>query len=587
MTHVQEQLFADVKEADTDSTFVLQQLELFNWGPFSGFHRAEFDAQGTAIIGPTGSGKTTMVDGLMTLLVSQPRYNLASTGGHESDRTLISYVRGVLGGDGSDGREEVARPGKTITGICATYRNADETLRLAGILWTDGMSNSATDLKRRWLFSLAEDQTLEHWLRSLSEHGVRELMRTGRETAKLRIFDSKKAYLAHTRKFFDVSENAFTLLNRAAGLKQLNSIDEIFRDLVLDDKTAFDRALEVAGEFDVLAGIHAELETARRQQESLIPVAEEHRRLLKSQEKEKRLRALKRIVPIWFAIEGAKRWSLQLQKIENDRQEVETQRDASSEEQQSCQTRVETLRERYLELGGNVIGELENTIAALTERVTQRRKHADNYQRIIGMFGLADNLTESALKSNQAAVAEQRTELEQQRNAKHDQTLAALSQKRDAETKATEVESALRKVKERPGSNIPPKFQDFRSELAQQLSLQDSELPFLAEMVEVKTDESAWRGAIERAIGSERLRILVPEQQIDDALRWVNRRNNRLHVRLQRAVNDAEARFFDDGFANKLNFKNTHCKRRLAGWLATAIFIVSIRLKYYATPSMR
>jgi hypothetical protein len=32
-----------------------------------------------------------------------------------------------------------------------------------------------------------------------------------------------------------VGPNAFTLLNRAAGLKQLNSIDEIFRELVLDD----------------------------------------------------------------------------------------------------------------------------------------------------------------------------------------------------------------------------------------------------------------------------------------------------------------------------------------------------------------
>ncbi len=63
----------------------------------------------------------------------------------------------------------------------------------------------------------------------------------------------------------------FTLLNRAAGLKQLNSIDEIFRELVLDDKSAFDRAIEVSAEFDNLAAIHAELELAKKQQESLVP----------------------------------------------------------------------------------------------------------------------------------------------------------------------------------------------------------------------------------------------------------------------------------------------------------------------------
>ena len=132
--------------ATRDTSYVLQQLEVFNWGPFCGLHRAVFDPNGTAIIGPTGSGKTTLVDALMTLLVAQPRYNLASTGGHESDRTLISYVRGVSGGDGSDGREEIARPGKTITAICATYHGGEQTVRLAGLLWTEAPATPPTTL---------------------------------------------------------------------------------------------------------------------------------------------------------------------------------------------------------------------------------------------------------------------------------------------------------------------------------------------------------------------------------------------------------------------------------------------------------
>ena len=54
-------------------------------------------------------------------LGTNPKYNLASTGGHESDRDLVSYVRGVAGaGDGSGGQPHIARPGKTISGISAT-----------------------------------------------------------------------------------------------------------------------------------------------------------------------------------------------------------------------------------------------------------------------------------------------------------------------------------------------------------------------------------------------------------------------------------------------------------------------------------
>ena len=94
--------------ANQSPSYRLTRLEVFNWGPFAGRHEVGIDGRGTAVIGPTGSGKTTLVDALMTLLVGRPRYNLASTGGHESDRDLVSYVRGVMGGDGSDGRDEVA-----------------------------------------------------------------------------------------------------------------------------------------------------------------------------------------------------------------------------------------------------------------------------------------------------------------------------------------------------------------------------------------------------------------------------------------------------------------------------------------------
>lgn len=539
------------------SSYILHHLEVYNWGPFGGLHRAEFHPEGTAIIGPTGSGKTTLVDALMTLLVARPKYNLASTGGHESDRKLIDYVRGVLGGDGADGCEDLARPGKTIAGICATYQGGEHPLRLAALLWTDGTGNAADDLKHRWIFSQAENQTFETWLRLLHEQGVRDLMRLGRETAGLRIFDSKSAYLAHARKFFSVGENAFTLLNRAAGLKQLNSIDEIFRELVLDDRSAFDRAIEVAGEFDNLAAIRAELETARKQQESLVPVAEEHQRLLRAKAKTERYRTLKRILPIWFAIAAAEKWSQEVQRLAETLKTLQSQLAADESQAESIRATVEILRETYLQIGGNVIQELEISINFQRSHVSDRRKQAQLYQQLIARFGLNDQLTEQALRDNQTQLTVQREKVQTERELIHGQTLAAHSQLREAEIKVQETEEAIAKVKSRPGSNIPPRFQDFRSDLSATLGRRETDLPFLAEMIEVKLDESAWRGAIERAIGSERLCVLVPQRHLPAALQWVNHRDNRLHIRLQAAhENEPTAKFFDDGYTRKLNFKN-------------------------------
>ncbi|MDP1562465.1 MAG: ATP-binding protein [Pirellulaceae bacterium] len=548
----------DISNSPPDSSFLLSQLEVYNWGPFRGIHRAQFDPAGTAIIGPTGSGKTTLVDALMTLLVASPRYNLASTGGHESDRTLIEYVRGVLGGDGADGRQEVARPGKTISGICATYICGEQVLKLAALLWTEGTGNSADDLKRRWVFSLAQDHTFEKWLRMLNDDGVRDLLKMGRETAGLRFFDSKRSYLERVRKFFDVGENAFTLLNRAAGLKQLNSIDEIFRELVLDDKSAFDRAIEVAAEFDNLAAIHAELELAKKQQESLVPVQDEYGKLLKSRKKTETCRTLKKLLPVWFAQVGELTWGDEAQRLTLGIESLQRAISIDEAKANDLRSLVDSLREQYLELGGNVIGELENTIKAQKKLVEERRRHAQQYLQMVARFELKTELSEHALLANQATLAERQKPEQDRCDLLRTQTLEAMSELRDEEKRVMDIEEALTKVKRRPGSNIPPNFQDFRSELASQLSLPESELPFLAELIEVKPSESAWRGAIERAIGSERLRVLVPQPHLDTALHWINHRDNRLHVRLQAAgAKDECPTFFADGYISKLNFK-TH-----------------------------
>ncbi len=539
-------------------TYILQTLELFNWGGFGGMHKADIDAEGSAIIGPTGSGKTTLVDALMTLLTANPKYNLASTGGHESDRDLVSYVRGVSGpGDGGEGQSHIARPGKTVTGLVATLSNGESLVRIGALLWFDGTSMSPSDMKKLWLFSTAPEHTLQRWLTLQQEGGMRALRQQDKTGTGIWTYPSKKGFLARLRDFFEVRDNAFNLLNRAAGLKQLNSIDEIFRELVLDDNAQFQRAREVADSFDDLTAIHEELEIARCQQRSLEPINTGWEKYQRNQTQLDDQETLSRVLPVWFGEQAHRLWKAEAERLQQQTQQAEAEL-AGVEEQyahqyQSC----ERLNEAYLRLGGSDIQTLEALVKEKQANLERCQRHAADYQRLARSLSLDDALNREAVATNQMLAAEQLQHAQQELEAAKQAAFEQGSQRYRMERDFKELHEELAEVKARPGSNIPGRFQQFRALLADALELTEDDLPFVAELVQVKEGEQAWRGAIERAIGSHRLRILVPPEASRQALDWINSRHNALHVRIfEVKPAQGQARFFEDGFTRKLDYKD-------------------------------
>ncbi|NIF24823.1 AAA family ATPase [Pantoea sp. Tr-811] len=538
-------------------TFILANLELYNWGGFHGYHRAEIDPSGTAVIGPTGSGKTTLIDALMTLLCANPRYNLASTGGHESDRDLVSYVRGVSGpGDGGEQQSHIARQGKTVTAIAATFECDGSQVRIGVVLWFEGTSSSATDLKKLWMLVEAADQTLEHWLNQHHAGGMRALRHMEKEATGVWSYPSKKAYLARLREYFEVGENAFTLLNRAAGLKQLNSIDEIFRELVLDDRSAFERADEVVKSFDDLTDIHRELEIARKQQRALQPVADGWQRYQQVQVQFVDKQSLESIVPVWFAEQGHHLWLQQTHRLEQEHNVAQALLLQCQEGLDVQRETVDQHRQRYLQVGGAGIDQLRQRIAERDQECVRRGRQAEQYRRVVGRLGMPDDLTASTFNANQQQLRQRREQHDQEIELARDVAFQAGVAEKDLTDKRLLLQQERAEVERRPGSNLGGHYHGFRNDLAQALGLEESALPFVAELVQVKPDEQAWRGAIERAIGSQRLRILVPSASIQAALNWVNLRHNRLHVRLLEVKTPSSPPvFFEDGFTRKLHFK--------------------------------
>ena len=537
-----------------DASFILQELHLYNWGAFAGRHQVAIDPGNSAIIGPTGSGKTTLVDALMTLLCASPRYNLASTGGHESDRDLVSYVRGASG-QGNESGDHIARAGRCATGIAARLVRGAESVWLGGLLWFDGSSQSASDMQKRWFFAQGTGHGLDLWLEEQHSGGARALTRLAKDSDGLQMYSSKAPYLAKLHSFFEVGPNAFTLLNRAAGLKQLNSIDEIFRELVLDDHAAFDDAQKVVDGFAELASIHADLELANAQFVSLLPLRDLAAREQQQAQQLAHWQALQQQLPHWFAAQGVQWWSQRLAQLQAQIAVRGAQLQAAQQHVNTARKQEQDLHAVYLKAGGASIESLQENIQHARKELARIQNNLSQYQALARNLGLGADATAEHLDAYQEQAQAAIAQIDAAQADLQAQAERAIAQAHNAQERLAQTQAEYDAVRERPGSNLPMDFQRFRADLADHLDLPESDLPFTAEMVEVRKTEQAWRGAIERALGSHRLRILVPYAAMHTALQWVNQRHNKLHVRLLEVLDAAPAAFLADGFARKLNLK--------------------------------
>ena len=129
---------------DALTGFRLQRLEVYNWGTFDkrvwSLHPA---GRNCLLTGDIGSGKSTIVDAITTLLVPANRiaYNKAA-GAEFKERSLRSYVLGYHRTERSESGVGAAKPvglrdAHTFSVILAVFHNHgyDQAITLACVLW--------------------------------------------------------------------------------------------------------------------------------------------------------------------------------------------------------------------------------------------------------------------------------------------------------------------------------------------------------------------------------------------------------------------------------------------------------------------
>jgi len=543
----------------------LAELSVFNWGSFDGLHTARIDPEGTLITGDNGSGKSTFVDGLMALLLPAGRatFNVAAAQGDRTDRSLLSYMRGSFGTahEGSSTRIKSKREKSVVTGLRALYRADDDSeITLAALFWTTQASNSLGEVKRVYVIA-RRNLELEEMLDAFGEGSAPALKQWLRNDALITCCDDRFSEYQelYRQLLFMENKNAPALLSRALGLKKIDDLTKLIRELVLEPSAIREGARKVVEEFDDLEATHDRLMDTREQVELLSPLPGLSAEMRQAEKSLSRLRLEKEYLSVYFGEALAGLWAVRVGELETEVEKLQARLDELSRKEQDAETLVERRHGEYLQHGGDKVESLKKDIKAGCTRLTEVSQKASVYQEDMTTLGLPSALNKTSFQDNQRTLGDWFEGIYQDTESSQDRFAAASGDLSRAQEALGDIEKDIREIEARPESNIAPAFQRLREELVQSLDLPAEKLVFIGELIDVLEDERPWQGAIERALGGLRTTLLVPDDSYSMVTRWLNARHTGLHVRAQvvreGTGNQRPPEFKKSGFLKKLDWR--------------------------------
>lgn len=507
----------------------LHRLEMLNWGTFGGnrVHILEPEGGWSLLVGENGSGKSTAIDALRTLLVPRQvlrsSYNDAAGGQGRRDRTLISYIRGQWSSSREDQADSSApaflRPEDTLTVLLAVFSHEQRKAKL-----TLAQLLSVTNGKDHTTFLIApEEKSIAQDLQALGTG--RELVRQLKER-RFALYDGFQGYFRDFGQKMGVpDQSAMEIFNQAIGIKEVVSVNDFLRKHLLTRGDSLDRIRDkIIPSFANLEECWASIQRDKHQIELLSPIVAAHRKVeearVKRQEIERLLGQLPRRYSerhVALLEEDIRRLDLAAQDqqgIVKGLEERIARESARRDEIKDAMARDESsLRIERLKL------EMEKTEA----RIRDRRKMHKDCDLVARRFELGDFSDEESFRSLKARASERRAAFEQEKTQAEQSAHEAGVAAKEIETNLERQAKDLQTLRDRRVL-IPADFQAIRDMVCEKTGLNPEELPFAGELVEVKPEREDWTGAIERLMHTFGVSMLVPESAYQKVAPVVNRK---------------------------------------------------------------
>lgn len=519
-------------ESETLSGFRLQRLEVYNWGTFDGrVWTLHADGGNVLLTGDIGSGKSTLVDAVTTLLVPAHRvaYNKAA-GAEARERTLRSYVLGHYKAARSDlggaGRPVALRGPDDHAVILAVFRNTayNQTVTLAQVFWLKDPHGQP-----QRLFAVAEREL--SIAADFADFGADiTRLRKRLRASKVTLEDSFAPYGALLRRLFGIhNEQALELFHQTVSMKSVGNLTDFVRSHMLEPFDVAPRLVALIAHFDDLNRAHAAVLKAQAQVAMLEPLVADGDRHAELSQAIEQQRAARDALGSYFA--GLKLALLEqrLEHLVHDQTRHAGAIGRLSERQQELQLRERTLRQDMASSGGERLERLALQMLAAEAEKARRQAKAQRYDSLLQALGLLAMHSSEDFQAQRElcvplreAAAEREAVLQNEYNelgvafAQGRQELAALQGELDS----------LRRRR----SNIDAQQVALRAALCEALRLREADMPYAGELIRVRDEDRDWEGAAERLLRGFSLSLLVPDAHYAAVSEWVDR--TRLHGRL-------------------------------------------------------
>jgi uncharacterized protein YPO0396 len=510
--------------------FHLSRLQVINWGVFDGYHSIPFNEGGALIAGASGSGKSSLLDAISLGFLPFNRRNFnasgdnSAAGSNAGRRTVDKYVRGAWGQRSEAGASKVMYlrgDGTAWSAVAVTYTsNTGRSVTGLVLKWLTGESRSDSSSR----FVLADgDRDVEgvcnRWASSRFDGNV--FKDDWRFSTKV-----ESQYLAQLYATIGIraSDAAQQLLGKAKSLKSVGGLEQFVREFMLDEPSSLTRLPDALKQIDPLVDARELLAVAQRKRKILGDIEKIQQRYGSESSDlgiidlvdQPMVRAYTDQVRLTQCPTQIDSLDTTIDQLGNEYEDVTRSLNLAKAEADSLNAQIS---------GSSAsVGPLQSQVAAAEAQAEEVSRRRAAYEAMVTPQGVEIPDTADEFWNLREELSTQANELlarldrgrESSTDAEYAQKVARMA--RDDATKE------LRRV-EHVGSALPESAITMRDHICAAVGVESSELPYIAELMDLRPDHSRWRVAVEKVLRGVGLRLLVPDGHYAAVLRFVNETN--------------------------------------------------------------